>query len=427
MKHDPAKQRTVFLFDLDGTLTTQETLPLIAERCGLGADINRLTAETVKGNLPFVESFIRRVDILKQVPVSRIANILRDVCISEQLVRFIREEKDNCYIVTGNLSCWVDGLLEEKIPCGYFASKGLVEGDQLVKITEILKKEEIVRHFKNQGARVVFVGDGNNDSQAMREADVSVACGHTHYPAQSVLSVADYVVFDECALVRLLAHILEPDKPGKTIVLSCAGIGSRLGTSQAKSLIKLNDTTVIEWQLRQFAEMSDIRIVVGFQAKEVMEMALGIRSDLIFAFNHDYFHTGTGASLYLGSRFAREYVVAWDGDLLVHPEDVKVCLATQEYIGCSRLFSSQPVWAKTDESGHVVSFSVESGDFEWSGPACLRSRRIDYVKDNVYNILSRILPMPVLEIRAVDIDTYEDYKRALKLATEWGIANDNKQ
>ena len=50
-----------FLFDLDGTVTSAETLPIIANHFNCLEEIGELTKRTVQGNIPFVESFIRRV------------------------------------------------------------------------------------------------------------------------------------------------------------------------------------------------------------------------------------------------------------------------------------------------------------------------------------------------------------------------------
>ena len=49
-----------FMFDLDGTITSQETLPIIARLGDVADKIDDLTKETIKGNVPFVESFIQR-------------------------------------------------------------------------------------------------------------------------------------------------------------------------------------------------------------------------------------------------------------------------------------------------------------------------------------------------------------------------------
>ena len=45
-----------FIFDLDGTITKEETLPKIAKFFNVQAEIDNLTQETIAGNIPFMES-----------------------------------------------------------------------------------------------------------------------------------------------------------------------------------------------------------------------------------------------------------------------------------------------------------------------------------------------------------------------------------
>ncbi len=68
-----------FIFDLDGTLTKKETLPIISDYFSLQEKIAELTTQTVQGNIPFVESFIRRVSILGKCPVSEVSELLAKV------------------------------------------------------------------------------------------------------------------------------------------------------------------------------------------------------------------------------------------------------------------------------------------------------------------------------------------------------------
>ena len=98
------------IFDLDGTVTSQETLPLIAEHFGVQEEIAELTRQTIRGNVPFIESFIKRVHILGRLPVSEINELLGDVQLYGLLHKFITSHADKCAIATGNLSCWVDKL-----------------------------------------------------------------------------------------------------------------------------------------------------------------------------------------------------------------------------------------------------------------------------------------------------------------------------
>jgi HAD superfamily phosphoserine phosphatase-like hydrolase len=196
-----------FVFDLDGTITAEETLPLIANYFNIQEEIATITKETIQGNIPFVESFIRRVNILGNLPTSEISLLLEKVSLYSELCDFIKENKEKCVISTGNLSCWVDKLIK-RIDCESFCSEAIVENDKVVKITKILRKELVVENLQNSGYQVVFIGDGNNDMEAMRTADIAIAVGMTHKPSKSLLPVSDYLIFNEKSLCRQLNQLL---------------------------------------------------------------------------------------------------------------------------------------------------------------------------------------------------------------------------
>ena len=206
----------------------------------------------------------------------------------------------------------------------------------------------------------------------------------------------------------------------KSVVISSAGIGSRLGLGLTKALLQINGRSLISWQLELFNDVKDLRIVVGFQANDIIEEVLKYRPDAIFVFNHLYFETKTGASFYLGAKDAGEEIIEWDGDLLVHPDDVKTILNTPgEFICYSDITSEDAVYCKTDEEGNVLAFSRENGDYEWTGPACIKKEHLTYSSNNVFNIFERVLPMKGIKVRAYDIDTYSDYKRVSEITKHW--------
>jgi choline kinase len=206
----------------------------------------------------------------------------------------------------------------------------------------------------------------------------------------------------------------------KSVVLSCAGIGSRLGLSKTKALMTIGGKTLIAYQLELFKDVEDLRIVIGYQAGEVVKEVLKFRRDVIFVYNHDYFNTETGFSFYLGARDANEYVIEWDGDLLVHPADAKKCLEIEgEFVGYANKMSDDAVLCSVNKKDEVIEFSREHGNFEWTGPACIKKEKIHSYQNHVFDILNEHLPMPGMKIRACDIDTYEDYLRAVEFAKEW--------
>ena len=408
-----------FLFDLDGTVTSEETLPIIANHFNCVEQISELTAKTVQGNVPFIESFIRRVNILGAYSVSETTRLLSEVPLYPAIAKFIEEHKEDCVIVTGNLTCWCEGLFK-KIGCQCYGSEALCEDDKVVKLKTILRKEQIVDQYKALGETVVFIGDGNNDLEAMRHANVSIATGLTHNPAQSLMSICDYVIFNEQALVRQMRQLCGEYDDEKSVVISGAGIGSRLGLGLTKALVQINGNSLISWQLKLFKDVKDVRIVIGFQGGEIIEEVRKYRDDVIFCYNHRYFETKTGASYYLGARHANHETLEWDGDLLVHPDDVKKLLATSgEFICYADKTSDDAVFVQTNENGDVLCFSREQGDYEWTGPACMNKQHLIYSTQNVFNMFEPYCPMKGIKVRAYDIDTYNDYIRVSEITKDW--------
>ena len=206
----------------------------------------------------------------------------------------------------------------------------------------------------------------------------------------------------------------------KSAIISCAGLGSRLGLSKTKALININGKSLISWQLELLKDVEDIRVVVGFQAQAVIEEVRKIRDDVIFVYNHSYFDTKTGASYYLGAVDGREYAIELDGDLLVHPDDMKMLLEIDgEWIAYSDKMSDDAVMVRVNSMGDVLSFSREAGDFEWTGPCCIKKDKLKYSSGHVFNQLEPYLPMRGIKIRACDVDTYDDYERAIEFIKRW--------
>lgn len=204
----------------------------------------------------------------------------------------------------------------------------------------------------------------------------------------------------------------------KTVVINCAGVGSRLGLGQTKALVKINDKTLISYQLEILQNVKDLRIVVGFEAKSLIAEVLKYRKNALFVFNHDYMHTKTGGSFYLGAKYAKEFVVSWDGDLIVHPDDVNKILNSNSEFACYSKKDTDDAVCVDVRDGKIYSFNINS-DFEWSGICSLKKEHIIKNNGHTYEQLLPKLPIEAMEIRSFDIDTYDDYVKASQIIKKW--------
>lgn len=212
----------------------------------------------------------------------------------------------------------------------------------------------------------------------------------------------------------------------KTVIISCAGKGSRLKFNIPKCLVQVNGKTIIERQLEQLKDIDDIIVVVGFKGDEVIEYVKSINSKVRFVYNNNYEHTATGASFTIGSKLANnDFIIALDGDLLVHPKDMERILQIDEEFVCGEIpHTDEPVYMQLNDKMETINFNRDSGDLEWAGLAGIKKQNITPNKWYVCNIMEELMPIKAVTIRAREIDTIHDYNEA----TRWIKNNydDNK-
>lgn len=203
----------------------------------------------------------------------------------------------------------------------------------------------------------------------------------------------------------------------RTIVISCAGMGNRLGLNTTKALVDIDGKPLIVRHLELLKNEKDIRVVVGYQAEKVIHVVRKYRKDVTFVFNHEFRETGTGASVVLASRYANEYILSLDGDLLVHPDDMNRILDCQhEFIGGGEVETDEPWMLQTyEENGKewVSAFSHCRGNYEWNGITQMKSSKIQKGQGHVFHLLEPYLPVEFMNIRTKEVDTINDYERAV--------------
>lgn len=207
-------------------------------------------------------------------------------------------------------------------------------------------------------------------------------------------------------------------RPYRTVIISCAGMGNRLGLGVTKALLEVEGKPLIIRHLEMLDEEKDVRVVVGFQAEKVMKVVREYRNDILFVYNHDYQKTGTGASLMLAAQYAAQYILSLDGDLLVHPQDMEKILKCEgEFIGGGEIETEEPWLVQTVlKKGQVygTGFSQQSGEYEWTGITQVNRERLTMGYGHVYQLLEPLLPIPVMQVRTREIDTINDYEKAVQ-------------
>lgn len=205
----------------------------------------------------------------------------------------------------------------------------------------------------------------------------------------------------------------------RTVIISCAGMGNRLGLGTTKALVEVDGKPLILRHLEYLENEPDVRIVIGYQAEKVVEVVNQYRKDILFVFNHDFKNTGTGASVALASKYANKYILSLDGDMLIHPDDMKKILTCEhEFVGGNTIESDDPWMLQTytsDDGKEMVSaFSHCMGNYEWNGITQMLSDKMTKGTGHVFQIIEPFLPIEFMELRTREIDTINDYERAVQ-------------
>lgn len=205
-------------------------------------------------------------------------------------------------------------------------------------------------------------------------------------------------------------------------VIAVAGLGSRLGHGKPKCLVEVAGRKILEYQLELLRDVPDVRLVVGYMEHEVREFALGLRPDLTIVRNPAYRTTTTQQSYWLGARYLEGPCVYLDGDIIFAPETFRAFLARAggeaPLIAVTESKTEQAVFTETigvESRGtlQVTGFSrTRRAAWEWANLACLPAGMLEENGGNVFERLSRYLPLPAQPIVCCEVDTEADLQQA---------------
>lgn len=197
-----SRTKRLIQFDVDSTFIQQEAIELLAAKANVFDEVARVTESAMRGELDFAESLRARVALLKGVPESAIAQVQKEILLTdgaEELVDLLHSRGHCVSLVSGGFIDIIEPLVETLNIRHYKANKlgienGLLTGQVVGPIVDREAKAIALREFAaecNVDLRdTVAIGDGANDLDMMAIAGVSIAFN----AKPVVVAAADYAI-----------------------------------------------------------------------------------------------------------------------------------------------------------------------------------------------------------------------------------------
>ena len=181
------RARRLVVMDVDSTLVQGEVIEMLAAQAGCEAEVARVTASAMAGELDFEESLRARVALLEGLPVSAVDAVRARVRLTpggRTLVRTLKRLGYAVGIVSGGFTCVTDDL-REQLGLDHALSNtlevvdGRLTGRVLGAVVDRARKAQALREFAAlEGvtmAQTVAIGDGANDLDMLEAAGLGIA------------------------------------------------------------------------------------------------------------------------------------------------------------------------------------------------------------------------------------------------------------
>jgi phosphoserine phosphatase len=181
------RNKRLIVFDMDSTLIQTEVIDELADLCGAGDEVRKITHRAMNGEIDFDESLRLRVSKLKGLNTSAMQSVLEKLPLTHGVEEFIKTIKSLGYkvaLISGGFTFFADAL---KIQLGLdysFANEleiqdGKLTGHVTGTIVNANQKAILVKLIAQQEnislEQVVAIGDGANDLPMLATAGLGIA------------------------------------------------------------------------------------------------------------------------------------------------------------------------------------------------------------------------------------------------------------
>lgn len=206
------RRKALFLADMDSTMIGQECIDELAAYVGLKEKVSGITERAMRGEIAFEPALRERVALLKGVPLSVVAEIIRDRITltpgGRALVMTMRGQGSYTALVSGGFTVFTGPIgttigFDEHRSNTLLAQDGVLIGavadpilGKQAKLDALL---ELRARFGLSPEQTLAVGDGANDLAMLGEAGLGVA-----FRAKPAVAAAAHARLDHADLTALL-------------------------------------------------------------------------------------------------------------------------------------------------------------------------------------------------------------------------------
>jgi len=183
-----ARKKRLLIADMDSTMIQQECIDELADEAGVGAHVAGITARAMNGELDFEAALRERVGLLRDLPETTIARVIRDRITlmpgGPVLLATMKAQGAHAALVSGGFTAFTGHIAQRLGFHEHRANRLLVADGRLTGLVAdpILGKQAKLDALREISARLgitpaeaIAVGDGANDLAMLQAAGAGVA------------------------------------------------------------------------------------------------------------------------------------------------------------------------------------------------------------------------------------------------------------